>query len=1134
MLSAAGWLHNAQLPADVNGDNNVSPLDAVLVINHLSTQQQQAALATPPSSPFFVDVNNDQFLSPLDAVLVINQLAAQQQQQQGPLIRVSLQAVHTDCPAFEPLFAEEPAAVTIAVPELVTLRGFVEDLRGAADGGVRSAYFDLLWNTSLLEPTSNVEFGENFPNGQSGDLVAEGIDELGAVDSQEPTGPGKVLLFTVPLMTLDTGTVTFTMEPADGAGHVFELYDIVGTIDPSEVEFASLEITIVNGLRPQAVSDQYQVTTDNVLQIGEANGLLGNDVELEEQPLSAVKVSDPQNGTVSIDPEGSFTYTPNPGFVGMDVFSYSASDGVLLSCPASVTIQVTEPNEPPVAVDDEYTVAEDTVLTVDAAEGVLANDTDEDGDVLTAVLVDAPTRGSLDFQADGSFVYTPDENFNGTDTFTYLVTDGSLESDVATVTITVTPVNDAPVAQPDSYTVEADGVLTVSAEMGVMENDFDVEGDSLTAQVDQFPANGSLEFNSDGSFVYTPDPGFSGQDSFAYFVSDGQDDSDPQTVLIEVTGPPLVDFILTITALDEQPLSSTVPGGQFLLHVFVQDIGTPPRDGIFSPYLDVMFDAQLVSVSGPIAYGPKYQVARSGTVDAETGLIDELGALAALGEELGPDALLVAQIPFSAVAPGTAEFAGDPADIQPAHEVVPIGEDSAVPVERIRYGTASIEILEGERPDAEDDSYTVAEDQVLIVSADEGVLANDSHPDEEPLVAQLVSGPEQGTLELNADGSFVYTPDLDFFGTDTFTYVASDAAVQSDPATVTIEVTAVDDPPVAVDDQYQQPEINQPLVVDAQQGVLANDVDPDSELTAELIEGPEHGTLTFNADGSFTYTPAQDFLGVDQFLYVAVGDEVPSEPATVTIEVGDLDAPASISGLVFIDSNADGSWFVDSNGNGVADSGEVQEMRLGGVTLQLEGTNIRDEEVLLTAVSDRNGFYEFTDLIRGEYSVMQIQPLHLLDGQIVVQEEMVSGELVHLELLPGQDVQLHWGELGLAPEFIDNSFFFASRKSTGVMVAIGPEGQQDWFSLRAGWSNYQAVDISLSEDLSTVRITAVRNDGEVLMANVATRNNPRVAVKGDAQTGFVVQLFGPSTDFNLQLSGSSALNASAVDAAFAG
>src|SRR5262249_41918894 len=163
----------------------------------------------------------------------------------------------------------------------------------------------------------------------------------------------------------------------------------------------------------------------------------------------------PAHGTLSMNIDGSFKYTPAANYNGADSFTYKVSDGVLESNVATVSLTVNPVNDFPTANNDFYVVAEDNVLTV-AAPGVLANDSDIDGDPLTATLVTSPTHGSLAFNADGSFTYTPQANYNGSDSFQYAAYDGAAFSFIRTVTLTVTSVNDAPVANNDSYTTAED------------------------------------------------------------------------------------------------------------------------------------------------------------------------------------------------------------------------------------------------------------------------------------------------------------------------------------------------------------------------------------------------------------------------------------------------------------------------------------------------------------------------------------------------------------------------------------------------------------------------------------------------------------------------------------------------------
>jgi VCBS repeat-containing protein len=174
------------------------------------------------------------------------------------------------------------------------------------------------------------------------------------------------------------------------------------------------------------------------------------------------------------------------------------------------------------------------------------------------------------------------------------------------------------------------------------------------------------------------------------------------------------------------------------------------------------------------------------------------------------------------------------------------------------------------------------------------VLANDSDPDRDTLSAVLGSGPSHGTLTLNANGSFAYTPAANYHGSDSFTYLAGDGEQESSPATVTITVGAVNDIPTAATDAYGTGE-DTTLTVDAP-GVLANDSDPDGDtLSAVAGSGPSHGTLTLNADGSFTYTPAADFNGNDSFTYRASDGSLISDSVTVTLTVTASNDPPTVT-----------------------------------------------------------------------------------------------------------------------------------------------------------------------------------------------------------------------------------------------
>jgi len=219
-------------------------------------------------------------------------------------------------------------------------------------------------------------------------------------------------------------------------------------------------------------------------------------------------------------------------------------------------------NGTPVATNDSYSVTEDVAFTA-AAPGVLGNDSDPDGDPLSAAVGSAPAHGSLNLQANGSFTYTPAANWNGNDGFTYTLNDGRGGSATGSVTLAVAAVNDAPVAQADVWSVARDGVLNIAAP-GVLTNDSDVDGNPLTAVQVASPTHGSLSLAANGSFVYTPNSGYSGSDSFTYRASDGTAQSAVTTVSLGVTGSTgAVTFVESQTggAAASATVSTTAPLG---------------------------------------------------------------------------------------------------------------------------------------------------------------------------------------------------------------------------------------------------------------------------------------------------------------------------------------------------------------------------------------------------------------------------------------------------------------------------------------------------------------------------------------------------------------------------------------------
>ncbi len=321
-------------------------------------------------------------------------------------------------------------------------------------------------------------------------------------------------------------TLTYSPSPNfNGSDAItYTVTDAFGNTDTANV---MVTINPVNDA-PVATDGTADSNEDSSVQIN----FVATDVDNSDLVFSVV--SGPGNGTLGPVSGSSIVYTPNANFNGTDSFTFQASDGTAESNIATISISVSPINDPPDAVDDVASTVEDNEVTIN----VTSNDTDVDVDVLTITGVSQAQHGSVAITNNATAVsYTPTENFFGTDSFTYNISDGNGGTDTATVNVTVTSVNDAPVASDDSYNTPANTTLSVT-EPGVLVNDSDIDGDVFSAVLVTGVTNGTLALSTDGSFTYTPNPSFSGIDSFTYSAFDGAANSSPVTVQITVTPPP--------------------------------------------------------------------------------------------------------------------------------------------------------------------------------------------------------------------------------------------------------------------------------------------------------------------------------------------------------------------------------------------------------------------------------------------------------------------------------------------------------------------------------------------------------------------------------------------------------------------
>jgi VCBS repeat-containing protein len=721
-------------------------------------------------------------------------------------------------------------------------------------------------------------------------------------------------------------TLPFTGAPGPlgFAGNLVRITGPDGTDWLKDIEFLRFNDALIRigtaNAAPLAVADSYQVYEDITLTVPSVSGVLFNDSDPNNDSLSAILVSTVAHGTLSLAANGSFTYTPNADYFGADSFTYKANDGTADGNTVTVSIDVSPVNDAPVALADSYSGRVNLKLVVPSkdgvyTEGVLSNDSDAEDDTLIVSLVSNVAHGTLTLEEDGSFLYGPSKNFSGTDSFTYKVNDGTVDGNTVTVLLTI---NNAPVSVEDSYTVGVDDSLTVLASDGVLSNDSDTPTDTLTAILVSDVQNGTLSLQEDGSFTYTPDENFNGEDSFTYKVNDGIVDGNTVTVLLIVNDAPVAvedsyqvdeDGTLSVSAGDGVLSNDSDTENDTLTAVLVSGVSngtldlqpdgsftyTPDADfngeDSFTYYADDGTDgSDTVTVSitvdpvndAPVAVADSYQVDEDDSLTVAT-------ADGVLFNDSDPDNDSLTAILYADVSHGTLSLQDD-GSFTYTPDADYYGEDSFTyylsdGVDDSDTVDVTIDVNPvNDLPVSANDDYEVDEDGVLTVAAVDGVLFNDSDPENDSLTAVLASDVQNGTLHLEEDGSFTYTPYEDFNGEDSFTYYANDGSDDSNIATVTIKVKPVNDAPVAEGDQYGFSSGG--VIVGVGTGVLSNDSDIDQDtLKAYLVSSTQYGDLSFNDDGSFEYNPdSGGDPASDSFTYKAFDGTDYSDTVTVYLD----------------------------------------------------------------------------------------------------------------------------------------------------------------------------------------------------------------------------------------------------------
>ncbi len=795
------------------------------------------------------------------------------------------------------------------------------NLRSGAGPVLGSPQFDLVHDTTLTitNPGLGLLAGATDPNGEP---LTTGVMVGGVFQ----TATGAITTSHGEITLNGDGTFTYTPDAGFVGTDSFNYAATDGTYTTGQsVSF------VVGNATPTLGTPTYVASTGQPLAVSAANGLLAGISDPDGDALTVVPAAAPANGSVIIAADGSFTYTPNAGFSGVDSFGYGVSDGIS-TVYATATINASEAL--PTAINHTYSLQAGSPLSVSAATGLLSGSADPLAAALSVAgttpgspLILDTAGGSVTINSDGSFAYTPNAGFTGADSFTYALTDGASASTAATVTLDIS--DTAPQVANSTYSLASGQTLAVSAADGVLANAVDFNPVSgLQASLVSGPSDGTLTFNSDGSFTYAPNSGFSGSDQFTYRASDGTLASNVATVSMDVQtsvpfGPTLSynlvhDKALAVDAANGLLADTISPSGAALTIVGTTS-GSPLTIATADGSVSINADGSFVYTpawhyvgSDSFTYTVSDGVALSAPISVELAVTNTPPVAANYSYTIAEDAVLTVTSP--GVLTGISDADGDLLTVSvangPSDGTLSLNAGGGSGTGSFTYtpgsgfsGTDSFtyNVSDGvstatglvtvtvvaplEPPVATAPSYSTYTGQPLNVTLG-GLLSQASDPQNLPMQVNLLASTTHGTLTLNADGTFLYAPAPGYTGADSFVYTVSDGANGANPsAALTATISVISSVPVAGDGTLSVAE-NQTLTVPATAGLLAISSDPNGDaLAAELAANAAHGTVAVNSDGSFTYTPAANFTGTDSFGFTVSDGSIVSAVGVITIHV---------------------------------------------------------------------------------------------------------------------------------------------------------------------------------------------------------------------------------------------------------
>ncbi|EPI4817696.1 tandem-95 repeat protein [Vibrio alginolyticus] len=775
---------------------------------------------------------------------------------------------------------------------------------------------------------------------------------------------------------------SFTITPSENFyGDIEFTYDVT---DGEEVVAAGLDLTVtpVNDA-PEPQDQVFTVGEDGLLTFTDADLLTGaTDVEGDNLTVEGVTYTG-ADGVLTDNGDGTYSFAPNENFNGDVNFTFDVSDGTD-TVTANIDVTVTPENDPPVAGSTSYTVHEDNSITI-SDEQLLANSSDIEGDVSIDSVSYSGNDGVLEINGDGTYTFSPNENFTGDVSLDVVVVDEDGAVDTTTAGITVLEVNDPPIAGTTSYTIDEDEVITINAEQ-LLANSSDIEGEVALDSVSYSGSEGIFTDNGDGTFSFAPNQNFNGEVNLDVVVVDEDGATASTTANIDVlpiNDAPVsgnlaynVDEDNTITLSQEQLLSqaSDVDGDDLVAENLLVDGNatvTANDDGSFTITPDANFNGDI-DITFDISDGSDTLVA---TADLTVNPVNDLPQPEDQAFTIGEDGVLL--FTDEDLLDGATDIDGDDLSVEGvsytgADGVLTDNGDgtySFAPNENFNGDvnftfdvsdgtdtvTANIDVSvtpENDPPVAGSTSYTVHEDNSITIS-NEQLLANSSDVEGEVAIDSVSYSGVDGVFQDNGDGTYTFSPNENFNGEVSLDVVVVDEDGATDSTTAGITVLEVNDPPIAGATSYSVNEDEVIIFTKEQLLAQSSDVEGDVSLESVSYSGSD-GILTANDDGTYSFAPNENFNGGVSLDVLVADEDGATETTNANIDVLPVnDAP--VSGDLAYSVDEDGSITL-SQEQLLAQAGDVDSDNLEAVNLTAvaNATVVENQDGSFTITPDAN------------------------------------------------------------------------------------------------------------------------------------------------------------------------------------